>query len=186
MKNVSAKKIMLLLTNINYLKGENSLKFSHPKKSSMLSPEHASYKNRKKKLVNIHTDSQYAFGVIYNLEEEKKKMFSYVHRDPNKNGWVNVLTTILSPSEIVKTKIEAHTKNTEPEYQGKSLVNFQAKARITESIGAVVHVDKVHSVSTKMTPFCQTLAILLSLQHSNCLFLSQRSHDGQNGGKLNK
>lgn len=73
MKNVSAKKIMLLLTNINYLKGENSLKFSHPKKSSMLSPEHASYKNRKKKLVNIHTDSQYAFGVIYNLEEEKKK-----------------------------------------------------------------------------------------------------------------
>lgn len=113
-------------------------------------------------------------------------MFSYVHRDPNKNGRVNGLSTILSPSEIIKIKIKAHTKSTEPEYQGKSLVDFQAKATITESIGVVVHVDKVHSVSTKMNSLCQTFAILMSLQHSNCLLLNQRSHDGQNGCKLNK
>lgn len=51
-------------------------------------------------------------------------MFSYVHRDPNKNGQVNDLTTILLPSEIVTIKIEAHTKSTEPEDQGKSLVDL--------------------------------------------------------------
>lgn len=106
-------------------------------------------------------------------------MFSYVHRDPNKNGQVNGLTTILLPSEIVTVKIEAHTKSTEPEDQGKPLVDFQAKATITESIRLwYMWINSILFLH-KMIPLCQTFAILMSLQHSNCLLLNQRRYSGQ-------
>lgn len=56
-------------------------------------------------------------------------------------------------------KIEGQPKMTEPEYQ------------------AVAHGDEVHSVSAKMTPHCQTFAILMSL-HGNSLLLNQKNYDG--------
>jgi len=35
-----------------------------------------------------------------------------------------------------------------------------------------VHVDKADSASTKLTPHCQTILILISLKHGNNLLLN--------------
>ena len=58
-------------------------------------------------------------------------------------------------------KSEAHIK-----YQENVLADFHAKAAVTESIRVMTHVDEVHSASVKrkkITPHCQTFAILMSL-----------------------
>ena len=47
------------------------------------------------------------------------------------------------------TKIEAHTKRTEPEYQGNALADLHAKAVAIESIKTVAHLDQVNSASAK-------------------------------------
>ena len=61
----------------------------------------------------------------------------------------DLLTAILLPSEIAAIKIEAHTKRTEPHYQGNAIADFHAKATATESKKVLARVDEVHSPSTK-------------------------------------
>ena len=43
----------------------------------------------------------------------------------------------------------------------------------------LVHVAKGHSASTKLTPHCQIVAILMSLKHGNSLLLNQEIKNGQ-------
>ena len=58
----------------------------------------------------------------------------------------------------------AHTKVTQPKYQGNALIDSQGKAVTTESVNFVAHADKVHSAPAKtkkikwLTPYCQTLS----------------------------
>ena len=48
-------------------------------------------------------------------------------------------------------KIEAHSKRTEPKYQGNAQTDFHTKAEtIKESVKSVTHVDKAHSASAKI------------------------------------
>ena len=58
---------------------------------------------------------------------------------PIKNGYQGkkLPTAILLPSEIDVIKIEAHTKKTEPEHHGKTLVDGHAKAAVTDSVKVV-------------------------------------------------
>lgn len=63
-------------------------------------------------------------------------------------------------NKISVLKIEAHTKRTEPEYQGNVLADFHVKATSTKSIKIVAQADEVHSASAKMTPRCLTLITL--------------------------
>lgn len=63
----------------------------------------------------------------------------------------------------------------------------------TESVKVMAHVDKVHSASTKMTPYCQTFAVMMSLQHGdswlpdqkhqNCKIMTVNSMNSHGYGK---
>jgi len=72
---------------------------------------------------------------------------------PVKNGrQVNdLLTAILLLTQTAVTKIKAHTKKTEPEYQENALADLYAKAAATESGKIVAHAGEV-SAAAKNDP----------------------------------
>lgn len=63
-------------------------------------------------------------------------------------------TAILLNSETA-IKIEAQTKNIEPEYQGNALADFHVKKAATEFTDIFAHVGEIHLFLQKITPIAR-------------------------------
>lgn len=108
--------VILLLPQMNYLRGKISHNLNQPNKPSSVP---VSCQNRL--LIFILTAGMLLvpsmiWGMLW------KQRFSYVLWDPIKHGQQvdELLSAVLSPSEIAVIKIAAHTQRTEPECQGNN------------------------------------------------------------------
>jgi len=89
------------------------------------------------KVVNIHTDSRYGYGVTYDFGAIwRERGFINSSGGAIKNGKMidNLLSAILLPRKLaIVTKCEAHTNNTDDVSRGNARADLAAKAAAKSS-----------------------------------------------------